>query len=84
MVQHLSLGVFPKELEARCNCRVWHRTVVLIFYPASELPEGLDKTQTAGLTSRISDLVGLGQGLRTCFSPRFPGDADAAGWGITL
>lgn len=78
------MGIYPKELEARCRWQVWHRTVVLTLYPTSESPEGLDETQTAGLTSRICDSVGLGQGLRTCFSTKFPGDADAADWGITL
>ena len=43
--------------------------------PVSVSP-GLPKHRWLGPTSKVSDSAGLGQGLRTCVSYTFPGDAE--------
>lgn len=71
----------------------WEMLCALLFYNSGILKlECADQSQVVSLlnlraldsTCRVSDSVGLGCGLRTCISNKFPGDADAAGLGTTL
>lgn len=46
--------------------------------------EGLLKHKLLGPNLKVSDLAGLGWGLRICISNEFLGNTDAAGPGTTL
>lgn len=46
--------------------------------------EGLLKIRKPGFSSRVSNSVGLGQGLRICISNESPSDAEGAGPGTTF
>lgn len=46
--------------------------------------EGLLKIRKLDVPSRVSNSVGLGQGLRICISNKSPSDADGAGPGTTF
>lgn len=55
--------------------------MVLKLYARENHLEGLLIHRVMSLTSRISESAGLGQGLRTHISDKFPDDSDAAGLG---
>lgn len=58
--------------------------MVLKLECASESLGELVKEQIAEPTSRVSDSVGLGCGLRICISNKSPGDAVTAGPGTSI
>lgn len=67
------------EGEGECS-----EAVAFRLEPLSEAHGGLVKPQMARAPSRISNLVDLGGGQRTCISDTFPGDADTPGPRTTL
>ena len=60
----------------------WFKAVVLKFNVHVGHLEGL--LNLLGPAHRVSDLVGLGQGLKICISRKFLGGTYAAGLGIIL
>lgn len=58
--------------------------MVLKLEPGSESPGGLVKARVLGPTPRVSDSIGLGQGVQICISNKFSGRAYAVGLGPHL
>lgn len=63
---------------------VFSRALVLKPECALKAPGGSVKSQIPGPQSRVSDLIGLGLGLRIYISKKFLHGTDAAGWDHTL
>ena len=83
-MEKLGAGYYPWSFKESGSTEWLHFFFFFLrLYHASESLRELVKTETAGCTHRLSDLVGLG-GTQVFMSNKFPGDADASGLRIKL